>query len=199
LDWAHHGIRSHAMSEKSIIIIGAGLAGLSTGCYAQMNGYSSRIFEHHSAPGGVVAAWRRKDYLIDGGIHFLMGHKPGQPVYDLYRELGATEGSRFLDMMSYARYVDEITDRSVNVTPDLDRLAADLKSWSPADAPTIDDLIAGARAMRRSGMSGLDMAKPRRDDGLPRQGEAILGDARHHEVLRRQVRETDCRVRAGGA
>jgi phytoene desaturase len=148
------------MSEKSIIIIGAGLAGLSTGCYAQMNGYSSRIFEHHSAPGGVVAAWRRKDYLIDGGIHFLMGHKPGQPVYDLYRELGATEGSRFLDMMSYARYVDEITDRSVNVTPDLDRLAADLKSWSPADAPTIDDLIAGARAMRRSGMSGLDMAKP---------------------------------------
>ena len=27
------------MAEKSIIIIGAGIAGLSTGCYAQMNGY----------------------------------------------------------------------------------------------------------------------------------------------------------------
>jgi thioredoxin reductase len=41
------------MPDRSIII-GAGLAGLSTGCYARMNGYSSRIFEHHSVPGGGV-------------------------------------------------------------------------------------------------------------------------------------------------
>jgi phytoene dehydrogenase-like protein len=33
------------MSDKSIVIVGAGLAGLSTGCYAQMNGYNTRIFE----------------------------------------------------------------------------------------------------------------------------------------------------------
>ena len=76
------------MAPKSIIIIGAGLAGLSTGCYAQMNGYRSHIFEHHTVPGGVAACWKRKGYLIDGGIHFLMSHKPGQPIYDLYRELG---------------------------------------------------------------------------------------------------------------
>ena len=50
------------MAEKSLIIIGAGLAGLSTGCYAQMNGYQSCIFEHHTAPGGVAAAWKRKGY-----------------------------------------------------------------------------------------------------------------------------------------
>jgi len=48
------------MVEKSIIIIGAGLAGLSAGCYAQMNGYHSHIFEHHSKPGGVAAAWKRQ-------------------------------------------------------------------------------------------------------------------------------------------
>ena len=37
------------MTEKSLIIIGAGLAGLSTGCHAQMNGYQSHIFEHCAA------------------------------------------------------------------------------------------------------------------------------------------------------
>ena len=42
------------MAEKSIIIIGAGLAGLSTGCYAQMNGYKTQIFELHNLPGGCV-------------------------------------------------------------------------------------------------------------------------------------------------
>ena len=44
------------MFEKSIII-GAGLAGLSAGCYAQMNGYRSHIFEHHAVPGGVAALY----------------------------------------------------------------------------------------------------------------------------------------------
>ncbi len=36
---------------KSVIIIGAGIAGLAAGCYAQMNGYRSRIFEMHDLPG----------------------------------------------------------------------------------------------------------------------------------------------------
>src|SRR2546428_4935689 len=76
------------MAEKSIIIIGAGLAGLSTGCYAQMNGYRSRIVEHHYEPGGVAIAWERNGYLIDGGIHYLMGHRPGQATHEIYRELG---------------------------------------------------------------------------------------------------------------
>jgi thioredoxin reductase len=29
------------------IVIGAGIAGLAAGCYAQMNGYRSQIFEMH--------------------------------------------------------------------------------------------------------------------------------------------------------
>jgi thioredoxin reductase len=32
------------MKNQSIIIIGAGFAGLSAGIYAQMNGYQSQIF-----------------------------------------------------------------------------------------------------------------------------------------------------------
>ena len=83
------------MSDDTVIIIGAGLAGLSAGCYAQMNGYRSHIFEHHRVPGGVAATWKRKGYLIDGGIHFLMGHKPGSGVYELYRDLGTAQANRF--------------------------------------------------------------------------------------------------------
>lgn len=40
------------MEDKSIIIIGAGIAGLSAGCYGQMNGYHTRIFEMSNSPGG---------------------------------------------------------------------------------------------------------------------------------------------------
>jgi len=61
------------LAGKSIIIIGAGLAGLSTGCYARMNGYSTRIFESHTLPGGALhrlaaqgVYHRRLHPLVDG-------------------------------------------------------------------------------------------------------------------------------------
>jgi len=148
------------MSSQSVVIIGAGLAGLSTGCYAQMNGYQSHIFEHHAGPGGVAAAWQREGYTIDGGIHFIMGHRPGTALHQLYRELGAATADSFVDMTTYCRFTDEASGRSLDVTPDLERLADDMKAVSPQDAATIDDLIAGAKSMRGMDTSGLGMNQP---------------------------------------
>jgi phytoene desaturase len=155
------------VTGKSIIIIGAGLAGLSTGCYSQMNGYQTQIFEHHAAPGGVATSWKRKGYTIDGGIHFLMCHKPGQSIYELYRELGTAQSNRFLDMTSYCRFIDESSGRSVEITRDLDLLAKELKAISPADSRFIDDLIAGARAMQGTDMGDMGMSQPRELLGFP--------------------------------
>ncbi len=57
--------------DKSIIIIGARIAGLSTGCYGQMNGYRTQIFEMDNArPGGLCTTWKRRGYKVDGCIEF---------------------------------------------------------------------------------------------------------------------------------
>ena len=125
------------MSDKSIIIIGAGLAGLSTGCYAQMNGYQSRIFEYQSKPGGVAAVWRRGDYLVDGGIHFLICHRPGSSIYDVYSEIGAVGSYEIADMTRYLRFVDETGTRIIEFTQDLEKLERDLMETSPEDAQEI--------------------------------------------------------------
>ena len=74
--------------EKSIIIIGAGIAGLSAGCYGQMNGYRTRIFEMDTKPGGLCTTWERKGYKIDGCIHWLVGSRPGTSFYRIWEELG---------------------------------------------------------------------------------------------------------------
>jgi phytoene desaturase len=145
---------------KSIIIIGAGIAGLSAGCYGQMNGYDTRIFEHHTKPGGVATAWKRRGFLIDGGIHWLMGYKPGQAVYEIYRQLGALPANPCLPLTTYARFVDEATGRSVDITGDLERLASELKAVSPADAGVIDDLVAGARGLQGNDLFGGLLNKP---------------------------------------
>lgn len=44
--------------SKSILIISAGAAGLVAGCYAQMNGFKTKIFEMHNKPGGLCATWQ---------------------------------------------------------------------------------------------------------------------------------------------
>ena len=49
--------------DKSLIIIGAGVAGLAAGCYAQMNGYRSQILDLHTIPGGLCTWWRRGDHF----------------------------------------------------------------------------------------------------------------------------------------
>jgi phytoene dehydrogenase-like protein len=52
-----------------MIIIGARIAGLSAGCYGQMNGYRTQILEIHNKPGSCGTSWNRKGYTIDGCMH----------------------------------------------------------------------------------------------------------------------------------
>jgi len=138
------------LSKKSVIIIGAGLAGLSTGCYAQMNGYESKIFEHHSVPGGVAAVWKRGDYLIDGGIHFLIGHKPGTPIYDVYSEISEIESIAIEDMTTYLRFVDETCTKSIEFTQDIQKLERDLIHIAPEDEDEIRSFIKEINSLKDS-------------------------------------------------
>ncbi|MBI3881416.1 MAG: NAD(P)/FAD-dependent oxidoreductase [Verrucomicrobia bacterium] len=148
------------MAEKSILIIGAGVAGLATGIFGRLNGYRTRIVEHHSEPGGVATAWPNQGYLIDGGIHYLMGHKPGQACYEIYRQLGIFENRRYPDLETFVRFTDEATGRQISFGHDLDQLERDLQKISPADAKLIAGFIAGAKAMRRADMFGLMETPP---------------------------------------
>lgn len=148
------------MPEKSVIIIGAGLAGLSAGCYARMNGYKTRILEHHSKPGGVVAGWKRNGFLIDGGIHFLMDYKPPRTTHQLYTELGILPVNRVQQMETYLLFLDEPTGKRIEITADLDRFASDLKALSPSDSGLIDDLISASRAMQGLDMMGIGLSQP---------------------------------------
>jgi phytoene desaturase len=148
------------MAEKSIIIIGAGLAGFSVGSYGRMNGYRTHILEHHSEPGGVATAWKNRDYLIDGGIHYLMGHRPGQACHEIYRELGIFQNRHYPDLETFVHFTDEITGNKISFGNDLNRLTADLKKIAPADAKIIDGFIASVKAMQRADLFGLMETPP---------------------------------------
>jgi len=124
--------------EKSIVIIGAGIAGLSAGCYGQMNGYRTRIFEMDTKPGGLCTTWKRKGYKIDGCIHWLVGSRPGTSFYRFWEELGAVQGRRMVDHEEFMR-VEGKGGKVFIVYTDIDRLEQHMKELAPEDKNVIEE------------------------------------------------------------
>ncbi len=145
------------MSEKRIVIIGAGIAGLATGCYARMNGYRAHIVEMHDKPGGLCTVWKRQGYTIDGCIHWLTGSAPADSLYRVWEELGAVQGRRMLDHDVFTRFVGR-DGRVVSLYADVDRLERHLQQVSPADAAPIGELC---RWIRRFAAFNFPIGRPR--------------------------------------
>ncbi|MFD6557397.1 phytoene desaturase family protein [Streptomyces albidoflavus] len=123
-------------SPPRVIVVGAGMAGLSTGCYAQMSGMRTRIFEKHVLPGGCCTAWSRDGYLFDYCIEWLIGTAEGNDAHQVWRELGALDGKTVTNFELFNKVTDE-SGRSVVFYNDPGRLEAHLLEVSPADARLI--------------------------------------------------------------
>ncbi len=129
--------------KKSIIIIGAGMGGLSAGIYARRNGYETTIFEQHYLPGGQCASYKRKGYTFDVCIHHLFGTEPGSRLYGLWEELGAMP--RTLAATNEAVAACSPEGRMYFDYWDSKRLEEHIKELSPADSELA---VEYARAIR---------------------------------------------------
>jgi len=134
--------------STSVLIIGAGIAGLSAGSYLQRNGFETRIFDQHTLPGGLCTAWERQGYRFDGCIHWLMGSSPRSNMHHIWRELGAAElGYLEWDVFTVIKLTDG--DRfTVYTDPDLFE-AELIRLGSPEDLAIARALAAGVRNMSR--------------------------------------------------
>ena len=136
------------MPDPSIIVIGAGLAGLSAGCYGRMNGYSVRIIEQDTRPGGLVTAWERKGYTIHGNMAFVAGSGPGLAYHRMWRDLGVVPKTRFIEY-DHTAVFEGRDGRTLFLHNDLDKLERHMKDLSPEDAGVIEDFLRGARVFAR--------------------------------------------------
>ncbi len=130
--------------SKKVIIIGAGIAGLSAGCYLRMNGCDTEIFELHTGPGGLCTSWERGGYIFDGCIHILAGSNPSGGLYHIWNELVDMKSLTFVDYSEYLR-VEDKNGQSISVRSDLDELEQELLEKAPEDKKLIKELIEAAR------------------------------------------------------
>lgn len=153
---------------KKVVIVGAGIAGLTAGVYALQSGFDVTIYESHTIPGGASTSWRRKGYLFEGGMHWLTGSSPNASLYKLWREVGAlddTVGIYNRDPFFAAQYngrtaylyrdIEKLRRHFLELAPEdeteIKRLCADIKKFTKIDMPVSD--IKGLKVKYKSSLS----------------------------------------------
>lgn len=137
--------------DRTVNIIGAGIAGLSAGCYLQMNGYRTRIFELHNLPGGLCTAWKRNGYTFDGCIDWLVGSGPSNSFYHIWNELIDMSKLEFVEHEVCMRIEDK-EGKTLTVFSDIDKLENEMLRVAPEDERVIRKFT---KAVRR--LAGFNM------------------------------------------
>lgn len=83
-----------ANTKYDIIIIGAGMGGLSTGAFLAKEGKTVLILEKHNKPGGYVTSFTKKGYTFDSAIFHLTDMGEDQTISQFIRFWGGEVSSR---------------------------------------------------------------------------------------------------------
>jgi phytoene dehydrogenase-like protein len=127
-----------------IIIIGGGMAGLTAGIYARLNGYDAEILEMHSRPGGQCTSWKRKDYTFDYSVHWLVGSSHGA-FNNIWRETRALDDiAGVIDLEDYA-IIRLKGGEDLMIYSDIDRWEDYLQEFAPGDSEAIREMCTDIR------------------------------------------------------
>ncbi|MDP4142979.1 MAG: NAD(P)/FAD-dependent oxidoreductase [Bacillota bacterium] len=124
---------------KKLIIIGAGISGLSAGIFARQHGFDAEIYEMHSIPGGECTGWSRTGYHFDNCIHWLTGTKEDTDLYKVWKELGAFQDTDIYQADYLFAY--NKNGKTLYFYRDIDKLKQHLNELSPEDNEEIARFI----------------------------------------------------------
>ena len=132
----------------NVLIIGGGVAGLSAGIYACLNGYDTTICEAHAIPGGCLTSWERQGYHIDNCIHWLTGtnklNRDG--LYSIWCDLNVLSPTVKLYQRN-SLFTCYAEGKELSLHRDLKKLETQMLTLSPVDAKEIESFIRAVDTM----------------------------------------------------
>lgn len=105
------GVHRESKQEVyDVVVIGAGIGGLSTAALLAQAGKSVLLVERHDRPGGYAHSFKRRGFHFDSGVHLVSGCGPqgyqnGSSIYQICSAVGIDPRAVFLPIKSYARAV----------------------------------------------------------------------------------------------
>jgi phytoene dehydrogenase-like protein len=163
--------------QHHVVIVGAGIGGLSAGALLASRGCKVLVIEAHDRPGGYCTSWTRRVrgrdgvvrcFVFDAGVQDISGLGPNRPLRRLLAALGAEDRIGWRRVVH--RYVQD--GLSLDFPEDAGELESILCRLFPAEAPGIAAFLAEIAAVFRDLYDSLDA-----NGGSPpsgRSAEAML-------------------------
>ncbi len=93
-----------------IIIIGAGLGGLTAGAKLAKEGKKVLLIEQHDRPGGCATTFSRRDFTMEVGLHEMDGLHPRDLKTKIFNDLGIFDSVKFLRVPEFYRFYNKRYD-----------------------------------------------------------------------------------------
>jgi len=98
------------MNNYDVIIIGGGLGGLTAGAKLAKEGKTVLLIEQHYIPGGCATTFKRKDYIMEVGLHELDGLDKNDFKTKIFNDLKVFDNVEFLRVPEFYRFTNERVD-----------------------------------------------------------------------------------------
>jgi prolycopene isomerase len=129
------------MKEYDCIVIGAGMAGLSSALKLAANGKKVLVLENQPVAGGVGTSFKRKGFTFESCLHFVDALAPGEEVRDFLDKYGVSEKVEYIRLNEFGRVIYPGHDFVVG--NDFDSFKTWLIDNFPQDKAGIDEFFSG--------------------------------------------------------
>lgn len=140
------------MQQKSVLIIGAGFAGLSAASFMAKAGYKVTVLEKHDIPGGRARQYKAQGFTFDMGPSWYW-------MPDVFERFFAQFGKKVSDYYQLKRldpsYSVYWQDGKMDVPADYDALKALFNSIEPGSGEALDKFLAEAEYKYEVGINKL--------------------------------------------
>ena len=106
--------------DFDVVIIGAGMGGLTAGNILLKKGYKVLIVEKQATPGGYCTNFKQKDNTFDACIHMVNGCRLKGMIYEILKQFNAEDyydGSTYLRLPASLQYFNSSLSPGVhNIT-----------------------------------------------------------------------------------
>jgi len=136
----------YPIEGKNIVVIGAGIGGLSAGILLTLLGYRVTIVEKNREPGGLMRSYSRRGIDCPVGVHYVGALDASEPLGKMFHILGISVDDLFYRMGS-----KDITDRYIfddfvfDLPIGLGAYEKNLRKACPTDSAALDVLMKNLR------------------------------------------------------
>ena len=134
-------------TSYDVVIIGAGVSGLTSAALLSRAGLTVGVFEMDSRPGGYLAGFRRKDFRFDSAIHWLNQCGPRGLVTQVFDLIGKDHPTAE-PQPNIKRYMGD--SYNYHLTDDPDKLKEELISKFPHEKKGIERFFKDAKQIGKS-------------------------------------------------